>query len=173
MRKKKLYDGKNFSISLYYMNIEGQKIKQEIIEQNRAVAILAFEGKNVILVKQFRFPCGYVHEIPAGVVKKNETPIDCAFREFEEETGYRAKKMTYLMTAYPSIGYNLQFIDYYVAKGIKKTKELKLDKEEFLTVVKMDFNKLLKMIKSGKIIESRTICAALTYAAKITFNAKK
>ena len=44
--------------------------------------------------------------------------------------------------------------------------DLKLDKEEFISVVKMDFKKLLRMIKTGKIVESRTICAALTYAVK-------
>lgn len=166
MQKKKVYDGKNFSVSFYDMIVEGKKIHQEIIEQGQAVAILAFEGKKVILVKQYRFPCGYVLEIPAGVVEDGEEPKACAFREFEEETGYTAKKMTHLMTFYPSLGYNLQVIDCFVATGLKKTKDIELDKDEFLTVKKMNFQKLLQMIKSGKIVESRTICAALTFAAK-------
>ena len=166
MRKKKVYDGKNFSVSLYEIKVAGKKIKQEIIEQQRAVAILAFEGKKVILVKQYRFPCGYVLEIPAGIVEKGESPKNCALREFKEETGYIAKKINYLMKIYPSLGYNLQFIDCYVATEIKKMHKQKLDKEEFLSVVKIDFQKLLRMIKSGKIVEVRTICAALTYAAK-------
>ncbi len=166
MQKKKVYNGKNFSVSLYDMVIECKKVKQEIIEQGPAVAILAFEGKKVILVKQYRFPCGYVLEIPAGIVEDDEESKVCAFREFEEETGYAAKKMTHLMTIYPSLGYNLQFVDCYVATGLKKIRDLKLDKEEFISVVKMDFKKLLRMIKTGKIIESRTICAALTFAAK-------
>ena len=55
--------------------------------------MLAFdEDKKVILVKQHRFPHGYVLEIPAGTLEKGEQPIKCAFRELEEETGYRAKK---------------------------------------------------------------------------------
>ena len=33
-------------------------------------------------------------------------------------------------------------------------------------VVKIDFKKLIQMIKTGKIIDSKTICAVLTYAAK-------
>jgi len=41
-----------------------------------------------------------------------------------------------------------------------------LDSGEFLTVKKLDFNKLLKMILSGKIIDSITISAVLTYALK-------
>ena len=38
--------------------------------------------------------------------------------------------------------------------------------DEFITVVKMDLQKLLKMIKVGKIRDAKTICAALTYATK-------
>ena len=36
--------------------------------------------------------------------------------------------------------------------------------DEFISLVKIDFKKLLKMITNGKIIDSKTICAALTYA---------
>jgi len=35
-----------------------------------------------------------------------------------------------------------------------------------ISVVKMDLKKLIQMIKTGKIIDSKTICAVLTYAAK-------
>lgn len=38
--------------------------------------MLAFDENNkVILVKQHRFPHGYVIEIPAGTLEKNEEPI--------------------------------------------------------------------------------------------------
>lgn len=166
MKKKKMYNGKSFSVSLYEMVVEGKKIKQEIIEQGNAAAILAFEEDKVILVNQYRFPYGYGLEIPAGIVEHGEKSVECGLRELEEETGYRAKKLTHLIQIYPSLGYNLQFIDCYVATGLKKIHDLKLDKEEFISVVKMDFKKLLRMIKSGKIQDSKTICAVLTYAAK-------
>ena len=73
MRKNKLFQGKNLSVSRYNLQVEGKKIKQEIIEQKNAAAILAFENDQVILVKQFRYPLGYVLEIPAGVVQDHET----------------------------------------------------------------------------------------------------
>jgi len=166
MRKKKLFKGKNFSVSLYELNIEGRKIKQEIIEQRGAAAILAFEGNKVIMIKQFRYPHNYVLEIPAGIIEKGETSKKCAYRELREETGYVAKKLTPLITYYPFLGYNLQYIDCYVASNLKQLKRLRLDKEEFISVVKIDFKNLLKMIKSGKIIDSKTICASLIYAIR-------
>ncbi len=167
MKKKKIYEGKILGLSVYDGKIEGRRVKREIIEHRGAVAMLAFDEKNkVILVRQHRFPHGYVLEIPAGTLEKREESIKCAFRELEEETGYRAKKMTSLITYYPSIGYNSEIIHCFVASGLKKIAGLKLDDDEILSVVKMDIQKLLRMIKSGKIQDSKTICAVLTYAAK-------
>ena len=167
MKKKKIYDGVIFNLSVYDGKIEDRKVKREIIEHPGASSMLAFDEKNkVILVRQHRFPHGYVLEIPAGTLEKKEKPVDCAFRELEEETGYRAKKMTPLITYYPSIGYNSEKIYCFVASGLKKVPGLKLDDDEILSVVKMDMQKLLKMIKSGKIQDSKTICAILAYNAK-------
>ena len=167
MKKKKIYEGKILGLSVYDGNIEGRKVKREMIEHRGAAAMLAFDEENkVILVKQHRFPHGYVLEIPAGTLEKSEKPIKCAFRELEEETGYSAKKMTPLITYFPSIGYNTEEIHCFVASGLKKKSDLKLDEDEILSVVKVDLKKLLRMIKTGKIQDSKTICAVLTYAAK-------
>jgi len=167
VKKKKIYDGKILGLSVYDGKIEGRKVRREMIEHRGAAAMLAFDDEDkVILVKQHRFPHGYVLEIPAGTLEKKEEPINCAFRELEEETGYRARKMTPLITYYPSIGYNTEIIHCFVASGLKKVADLKLDDDEILSVVKIDLSKLLRMIKSGKIQDSKTICAVLTYAVK-------
>ena len=167
MKETKIYEGKILGLSVYDGKIEGRKVKREYIKHRGAAAMLAIDDEEkVILVKQHRFPHGYVLEIPAGTLEKKEEPKKCAFRELEEETGYRAKKMTPLITYYPSIGYNAEIIHCFVASGLKKISDLKLDEDEILSVVKIDFKKVLSMIKTGKIQDSKTICAILTYAAK-------
>ena len=167
MKREKIYQGRILGLSVYDGKIEGRKVKREVIEHRGAAAMLAFDENNkVILVKQHRFPHGYVLEIPAGTLEKKEEPIKCAFRELEEETGYRAKKMIPLITYYPSIGYNSEIIHCFLASGLKKIADLKLDEDEILSVEKVDLKKILRMIKTGKIQDSKTICAVLTYAAK-------
>ena len=167
MKKKKIYGGKVLGLSVYDGLIEGRKVRREVIEHRGAAAVLAFDEEGmVILVKQHRFPHGYVLEIPAGTLEENEDPVKCAFRELEEETGYRAKKMANLITYYPSIGYNTEVIHCYVASGAMQSAKLRLDEDEILSVVKMDLARLLRMIKGGKIQDSKTICAVLTYALK-------
>ena len=167
MKKKQIYSGKILNFSVYDVKIEGRQVKREMVEHRGAAAMIGFdeEGK-IILVKQHRFPHGYVLEIPAGTLEKGEKPEVCAFREMQEETGYKARKMTHLLSYYPSIGYNSEIIHCYVATGLKKVSEIDPDNDEFITVVKMDLKKLINMIKKGKIQDSKTICAVLTYAAK-------
>ena len=93
IKKTKKYKGKNINIALYETKLNGTRISQEIVEQGNVVAILAIDDDEVILVNEFRYPVGYVLEIPAGSVDKGETPLKCAKRELLEETGYKAKKL--------------------------------------------------------------------------------
>ena len=166
MRKKRVYDGIVIGIDVYDLTIEGRKVKREIVKHPGAAAILAFDEKDrIILVRQHRYPHGYVLEIPAGTLEKGESPKRCALREIQEETGYKAKGMTHLITYYPSVGYNTEAIHCFVASGLTRVKT-KLDTDEFITVKKMEFSKLIKMIKSGKIIDAKIICAVMVYAAK-------
>ena len=167
MKRTKIYDGKILGLSVYDVKIEGRRVKREIIEHRGAAAMLAFdEDEKLILVRQYRFPHGYVLEIPAGTLEENEEPVTCAFRELEEETGYKAEKMTPIIAFYPSIGYNSEIIHCFLASDLRKTGDLRLDGDEILSVEKMDFKKVLEMIEAGEILDSKTICAVLTYAAK-------
>jgi len=167
LKKKKIYDGKILGLNVYDITIRGKKMRREIIEHRGAAAILAFDEEGrVILVKQHRFGHGYILEIPAGTLEKGERPEKCAIREIQEETGYKARKLTPLITYYPSVGYNKEAIYCFVAKNVQKISGQALDEDEIMSVVKINFKKLLTMIKMGKIIDSKTICAVLTYALK-------
>jgi len=166
IKKTKKYKGKNIDITLYETKLNGTRISQEIVEQGNAVAVLAIDDDEVILVNEFRYPVGYVLEIPAGTVDKGETPLKCAKRELLEETGYKAKKIEHLIRFFPKLGYNTQIIDCYVATELTKISEPNLDEDELITVKKIKFRKLLNMINNGKIYGSYTICAVMIYAAR-------
>ena len=166
IKKTKKYKGKNINITLYETKLNGTRISQEIVEQGNVVAILAIDDDEVILVNEFRYPVGYVLEIPAGTVDKGETPLKCAKRELLEETGYKAKKIEHLIRFFPKLGYNTQIIDCYVATELTKISEPNLDEDELITVKKIKFRKLLNMINNGKISGSYTICAVMVYAAR-------
>ena len=166
IKKTKKYKGKNIDIVLYETKLNGTRISQEIVEQGNGVAVLAIDDDEVIVVNEFRYPVGYVLEIPAGSVDKGETPLKCAKRELLEETGYKAKRIEHLIRFFPKLGYNTQIIDCYVATELTKIAEPNLDEDELITVKKIKFRKLLNMVNNGKISGSYTICAVMIYAAR-------
>lgn len=63
----------------------------------RAAAILALDGDHVLLVEQYRVPVSRrCLELPAGLIgdeQADDSPLDAAARELEEETGYRADQL--------------------------------------------------------------------------------
>jgi len=167
MRKKKIFQGRLIGFSVYDLSIHGRKVKREILEHPGAAAILAIDKEQkVLLVKQHRFPHGDLLEIPAGTLEKGERPKTCAIRELQEETGYKAKKLEHFLTYLPAVGYSTEKIHCFLATGLKKVSEQQLDTDEIISVVKIDLKRLIRMIKIGKINDSKTICAVLIYAAK-------
>lgn len=164
MQKQNLYNGKVLSFSIYNLKFKGQKIKREIIEHNGIAAILAFDENKILLVKQYRFPYGEILEIPAGIIETNESPKKCAKREFIEETGYKTNKISLLFKFNPSVGHSTETVHCFLATELKKIPNFHINEKEISSIVKIDFQKLLNMIKKGKIIDSKTICAVLYYS---------
>ena len=165
--KKLIIKNEKFSVYNHITTIDNKKVSRDIIEHNGVAAILAIENDNVILEHQYRFPNGNVIEIPSGTMKKGEKPTDCALREFREETGYEATKLTPLISYYPSISFSTQMVHCFFTNSIKKIGEQKLDEGEIIKIIKINFNDIVDMILSGKIVDSITICAVLTYGFKI------
>ena len=161
-------------MNIHNLKIEGKKIRREIIEQTDGAVILAFDGTKVILINQNHFPQGKLLEIPGGKIEKNETPRKAASREFEEETGYKVKNMKQLVTIYPNVGYSTLTIHCFVSTKVEKIKKPKSkDDDEFIEVVKINFEKLLQLIKNGKILDGKTIAAVLMYESKFLEKQKK
>ena len=167
MARRSIYRGKILGLAVHDITVEGRRVRREIIEHGGAAAVLAFDGDGkVILVRQHRFPHGYVLEIPAGTLERGEDPRACAARELLEETGHRAGRLSRLISYYPSIGYNTEVIHCYLARRAVRVAEVDPDNDEFITVVRMDPGRLLRMVLGGRIQDSKTICAVLAHMGR-------
>jgi ADP-ribose pyrophosphatase len=80
-----VYEGKLVSVTLERWG----EHEREIVEHPGAVAIVAVDRDGMLtLVRQRREAVlKELLELPAGTLEQDESPLDCAKRELEEETG--------------------------------------------------------------------------------------
>jgi ADP-ribose pyrophosphatase len=104
--------------------------KWEYVSRTRgihAAVILAVDGGEVILVEQYRVPLGCnCLELPAGLVgddAEGEGAAVAAIRELEEETGYRAARVTDLGRYYSSPGMVSEGFTLLRAEGLERVGE--------------------------------------------------
>ena len=92
-----------------------------------AAAILAVDEGHAILVEQYRVPiAARCLELPAGLVgdeEQGEGVEAAAIRELEEETGYRAERMTDLGRYYASPGMSSEGFTLLRAEGLTRAGE--------------------------------------------------
>lgn len=156
-----LYKGK--IIDVYKDDVicpNGHQSVRELIRHCKASCILAITKEGRILVeRQYRYPYDEVlYEFPAGKCDKGEDPKDTAIRELEEETGYKANKITYLGKMYPTCAYTDEVIYLYLAEDLIKTAQ-HLDENEALNIFEMSFEEFDNLIKNDEVFDAKTLCA--------------
>ena len=139
LRKKMVFKNEHLQVFQEELLLpKGQKVCWSFFQGMSAAAVIALtEEDELILVKQYR-PAIKKHtlEIPAGLIEKGEDPEKGAKRELEEETGYRAGKLTKIFEYYTSPGISDSKMYIYIATELVQT-EQKLDDDEFLEIVKI------------------------------------
>lgn len=164
LEEKLIYKG-NY-LEIYSVKVQlpnGEITFKDIIKHPGATAIIPFiDDENVVLVKQFRKAINKVQlEIPAGKMEKGEKPIECASRELEEETGYKASKLTFLGSIATAPGFCDEVIHIFKAEGLIQGNKGG-DDDEFIELKIVSLDKMKKMIKDGEIIDTKTI-SSLAY----------
>ena len=161
---KELYHGRIINLRLDDVELpDGNKSKREFVEHPGGAAILAIDGEDIWLVRQFRYPYKEViEEIPAGKLEKGEEAIVTAKRELQEETGYDCEEIQPFGIIYPTPGYTNEHLYIFLAKGLKK-RVMHLDDDEFISAYKRPLKAVLADILAGKIKDGKTCYAVQKY----------
>ena len=140
----------------------GSLAYREVVEHPGGVCVLALdEDYSVTLVRQFRYPIQQqLLELPAGKLEYGEDHYAAAVRELGEETGLEAAEWTYLGYMLSSPGFCTEKIHMYLARGLKRQKQ-HLDADEFLDVLVMPFEALVKQVMDNAVTDGKTAAAAL------------
>ena len=146
----------------------GHEARWDFIHHNGAAAVVPVtaDGK-ILMVRQYRNALDrFTLEIPAGALDfAGEPKIDCAYRELEEETGFRTEKLEYLISVHTTVAFCDEAIDLFVARNLIPSKQ-HLDEEESLEVEAWDVKELHELIYKGEITDGKTIAAIMAYSQK-------
>ncbi|OOP57811.1 MAG: hypothetical protein AYP45_01390 [Candidatus Brocadia carolinensis] len=157
-----IYKGKKINVRKDDVLLDdGRKVTREVIEHPGSAAIIPFVAQDeIILLQQYRHQVKEtLYEIPAGTLDKGETFIDCAGRELEEETGYRAGILEPLIILYPSPGILNETMHLFKATNLVKTQTNYQMDESIKGTIQVKLNNALEMIRKGIIRDAKTVCS--------------
>ncbi|SEP70858.1 ADP-ribose pyrophosphatase [Piscibacillus halophilus] len=158
-----IYKGKIIDVRVDDVELpNGQSSKRELIDHPGAVAIIAITDENkIVMVEQYRKALEKsIIEIPAGKLEPGEKPEITAKRELEEETGYQADTLDYVVSYYTSPGFANEIIYVYEARGLMKVEDaLEGDDDEFVELMEVTLDEALQLIKEQRIHDAKTIHA--------------
>jgi 8-oxo-dGTP pyrophosphatase MutT (NUDIX family) len=143
-----------------------QSYIRTIIQAPDWVNVVALtRDEKVILVRQFRFGTwSTTLEIPGGMVDPGEEAATAAARELEEETGFRAERMTCIGVSHPNPAIFDNRLHSYLALGCTPLHGGRPDASEDLRVELAARDELRDLVKRGEVTHA-LVLAALLYAS--------
>lgn len=168
LKRQLRYQGTILKIYEDTVLANGHEAHWDFIHHDGAAAVLPVtdDGK-ILMVRQYRNALDReTLEIPAGKLDAADEPkIQCAYRELEEETGYRTEHMEYLMSVNTTVAFCDEAIDIFVARDLIPSHQ-HLDEDEMIDVEAWELKDLLELIYSGKMTDAKTVAAITAYAVK-------
>lgn len=126
-RSETVYEGRVWNIRRDEVAYNGQTIVREYMDHTGAVAVLALDDEDrVLLIKQYRHPVRVRDwEIPAGLLDiSGESPLHSAQRELAEEADLVAARWDVLAEFYTTPGGSDEAIRIYLARDLSPAHEV-------------------------------------------------
>jgi ADP-ribose pyrophosphatase len=143
---------------------DGGRHTREIVVHPGAVAIVALDGDDLLMVRQFRTPAGRVLlEIPAGTLNRGEAGDPeaanvAAARELEEETGYRAGSWRRLGSFFSAPGFATEELTLYLAQDLTAVEDYPGPApDERLQLVRVPWRRAVEMADAGELADAKTL----------------
>ncbi|MBB5192754.1 nudix-type nucleoside diphosphatase (YffH/AdpP family) [Silvimonas terrae] len=161
-------------------NGEWQRQSRETYDRGNGATLLLYnlEKHTVVLIRQFRLPTfvngyhGMLIETAAGLLDQ-ASPEERIRAEVAEETGYQVHEVQKVFEAFMSPGSVTEKLYFFVAQYDDSNRIAGgggiAEEGEDIEVLELPFERAMRMIKTGEIVDGKTIML-LQYAALNLFN---
>jgi ADP-ribose pyrophosphatase len=146
---------------------DGREHTRDIIGHPGAVAIVAIQDGQVLMVHQYRSPAGRVLvEIPAGTLERfpdgsTEDPALAAARELGEETGCAAASWRHLGAFYTAPGFAEEYMHLYLATDVTPITGHVPDEDERLRVERVPWREAIRWTSDGTLQDAKSLVGLL------------
>lgn len=158
---EEIYDG--FVIQVVngvFTTPEGERIERDIVRHPGAVAVVAVDGDEVVLVRQYRAALhSELLEIPAGKRDVDgEPPADTAIRELEEEVGLRPASIEFLTGMHCSVGFCDEYVHIFYATDFEAVPvDHDGPEERHMTIERIRLDDVPAALADGRITDAKTM----------------
>jgi ADP-ribose pyrophosphatase len=168
LNSHRAWEGRRISVRIDEVErSDGHRTSREIVEHPGAVAILAWDGERLAMVRQWRHATGQVLlEIPAGTLEPDEPPAETARRELAEESGLAAERWEVGPRFYTAPGFCDELMHLYLATDLGDAPG-EGDADEVLEPLWMTLDEALAGIDEGRIRDAKTIAGVEWLARRL------
>lgn len=134
-----VFRGSIFSVREDVFRFEdGETAERQIVLNAPSAAVVCHDAENVFLIRQPREAIGdpALLEIPAGKLDHDETPLEAAKRELQEEIGRKAGEWRHLKSFWASPGFASEQLHLFLATGLH-TVDANPDEGERIEIVQV------------------------------------
>ena len=158
----RIYEGRVVNLRVDTVETRTGAHRLEIVEHGGAVVVIAQPAPDeIVLVRQHRHAIGAdTWEVCAGGIDAGETPEAAAIRELREETGYRARSMHRLWSAYSAPGFCNELLHFYHTDAYDIGAP-EPDAEEEIEIATFPLERVREMIERDELRDAKTQVAVL------------
>lgn len=147
-----------------YARPDGKPLGRDVVVHPGSVVILPIlDDERLVMIRNYRYVVEQeLLELPAGTREPNETPIETARRELEEETGYRAGSMSPLAQYYTSPGILTEKMHVFLATDLTTVGQ-GLEDSEQISVEVIESAEARRKLINGELLDGKTVAVLGMY----------
>jgi 8-oxo-dGTP pyrophosphatase MutT (NUDIX family) len=164
-----LFEGRVVRLGIETLTLpNGEDLQLEIVRHPGGAAVVALdERRRLCLLRQYRHAAGgWLWELPAGKLERNESPQATAIRELAEEAGLQAARWQDLGSVLTTPGFCDEAIRLYLAEQLSAVRASP-ERHELIEIHWIPFERALEQVRKGVIRDAKTMLGLLLAESRI------